>query len=455
MHSHQHTCLAHRQPFATSNMEAHANAVEDVLVDGLSYKLKNSAKYITDRKSVTCHPSGSNIYRTSAGTKVLKVSLTGDHWMVPDSVRLMFTLRNTANNVNRMLRTLSGPWSFWRRMRILCGGQVVEDFDYNKAHEMIAVLRSEAARDNDDIEGFGYRYDDKANSGAASTISLPGIAGGCTKRVSFKLLSGLLGQPKWLPIRYFPVTIELELVNGATDPIVAIDGVTFTAANTSTDWQIEDVQLKADLCTLDNAVDNQIADHLLSGKPLPIHFRTLISQSQVVSGYNLSVNVSRAVTRLARIFMSFGGPNCDARSRPWNNFFHPMAGTYDPAHEIEYQVQIGSKLFPEYPVQASSEAFAQLKKAVIDGHGADYHSISIKAPQYQKDKFVLAVQTSKLSQAGFTGLNTRSGDLMTIKAKLVGGSAATQPANLPTEMFIMLESDQILEVRDTGATVFD
>ena len=44
---------------------------------------------------------------------------------------------------------------------------------------------------------------------------------------------------------------------------------------------------------------------------------------------------------------------------------------------------------------------------------------------------------------------------MTIKAKLVGGSWATQATNLPTELFIVFESDQILEVRDIGVTVFD
>lgn len=436
-------------------MEAHANSVDDQLIDGLSFKLKNSAKYLTDRRSVTYHPSGSNIYRTTSGTKVLKIEVTGDSYLVPDSIRLMFTLRNNDADQTHFLRTLSGPWSFWRRMRILCGGQVVEDLDYNRAHEMMSLLHSQDTRDNDDVEGFGYRYDDAANSGAATTASLPGIAGGSTKRVSFRLMSGLLAQKNYLPIRYAPLSIELELVNGATDAVLAPDGNTFTTGNTSTDWQIEDVQLKADLVTLDNEVDNQIASHLMSGKPLPINFQTLITQTQAVSGHNFSIHVSRAVTRLTKIMLGLGGPNADLRSKAWNNFFHPMAGTYNPANELEYQVQIGSKLFPEYPVQSSAEAFSQLKKTTMDHKGNDYHSISIKAPQYIKDKFVLAVQTSKKASVGFTGMNTRSGDLMTIKAKLAGGSSATPAGNLPTEIFVVLESDQILEIRDTGVQVFD
>jgi hypothetical protein len=66
----------------------------------------------------------------------------------------------------------------------------------------------------------------------------------------------------------------------------------------------------------------------------------------------------------------------------------------------------------------------------------------------------MAIQTSKVNDAGFTGLNTRSGDLMTIKANVAKGSS-TATANKPTGLFTVLESDQILEIRDTGVSVFD
>ena len=452
-------------------MEALANSTDDFLVDSLSYKLKNGAKYVTDRRSVTYHPSGSNIYKTSSGSKVVKLTLTGDSWLVPDTVKFMMTVRNNAATALR-LRTVGGPWSFWRRLRVLCAGQVVEDLDYNRVHEMLQILHSAEARSNDVIEGFGHAYDDERNAGvAASTDNCPGIAGGDTQQVSFKLMSGLFSQKKWLPIRYCPITIELELCNGANDPVITPDDTTaFTTANTSNDWQIEDVQLKCDLCSLDNAVDNQIADHLLSGKSLPINYGTYISQSQTVSGSAISVNVSRAVTRLSSIYMSFEGASIDPRHKPWNQFFHPMSKPnvavgaevvpnttfklYDPALELEYQVQIGSKLFPEYPVQSLAEAFSQLRKQVKDSHGNDYHGLSISPGQYRQDKHIIGVQTSKLMSAGFTGLNTRSGDLMTLRVKGSGG--VTIPAAVqPTTLHVVLHSDQVLEIRDTGVQVFD
>ena len=51
-------------------METIANSSDDILIDNLSYKLGSSASYLTDRKSVTFFPSGSNIYKTTSGTTV-------------------------------------------------------------------------------------------------------------------------------------------------------------------------------------------------------------------------------------------------------------------------------------------------------------------------------------------------------------------------------------------------
>ena len=99
----------------------------------------------------------------------------------------------------------------------------------------------------------------------------------------FKLISGVLSQDKFLPIRYMPLTIELELVSNMTDVLhypsdIGTTGE-FNTTNSSGTWNIEDVQLKCDVCTLDNALDNEYAQHLLSGKSLPINYKTYISQT--------------------------------------------------------------------------------------------------------------------------------------------------------------------------------
>ena len=69
---------------------------EDILVDNLSFKLNKGASYITDRRSVSFWPSGSNIYKPSSGNRVLKFTLNGEDnsWLDPQSVRIFFTLNN-------------------------------------------------------------------------------------------------------------------------------------------------------------------------------------------------------------------------------------------------------------------------------------------------------------------------------------------------------------------------
>ena len=110
-------------------METIANSQEDVLIDSLSYKLGNSASYITDRKSVTFWPSGSNIYKTSSGTKVIKFQLNSEGWLDPSTVMIYFDLVNNDVDPQKYVRPLQGAHSFIRRCRISSNGQLVEDFD--------------------------------------------------------------------------------------------------------------------------------------------------------------------------------------------------------------------------------------------------------------------------------------------------------------------------------------
>ena len=67
-------------------------------------------------------------------------------------------------------------------------------------------------------------------------------------------------------------------------------------------------------------------------------------------------------------------------------------------------------------------------------------------------KFICGIDTEKVLEAGFTGMNTKDGDLMTIKVKQASGIAQK---NLCNKIYITLHSDQILNIRDTGVEVFD
>ena len=49
-------------------VEAIANGIEDK-IDGLSFKMNPGTSYVIDRRSVTFHPQGSNIYKPTEGRR--------------------------------------------------------------------------------------------------------------------------------------------------------------------------------------------------------------------------------------------------------------------------------------------------------------------------------------------------------------------------------------------------
>ena len=129
-----------------------------------------------------------------------------------------------------------------------------------------------------------------------------------------------------------------------------------------------------------------------------------------------------------------------------------VPGAYNVGKEVELHVQIGSKLFPEYPIRSVSEMFSQLRKT-MGIHQSPFHSLDITGPQYRSYKFIASIHTEKVLEAGFTGLNTRAGDLMTVKVKPLDSSVMA--SNKPTKFFTVLHSDNIMEIRESGITVFD
>ena len=435
-------------------MEATAQSVEDYLIDGLSFKLRPGASYITNRRSVSYFPQGGNQYSPN-GVKVIRIMLTGDSWIDPSTIRVMFNLVNDGT-ANQLLYPVSGPWCFFRRLRVLCGGQLLEDIDYyNKVHEMFHNFQSKAVRENDNVEGFlGLEYNlNSAYVPANANCAIAGAGGFMT--VSFRPLSGLINQDKYLPIRYAPITLEFEIVNNYTDCIIAPSANDFVAANTSALWEINQFQIKCDVCTLDNALDNEYAQHLLSGKSLPINFSTYVTQLQAItSNSSVSINVQRAFTRLKSAFVSLVN-TIDLSTgvrKEFNFFYNPgfhANSLYDSSKDVQFQLQIGSKLFPEYPIWSTQESFYQLRKC-LGVQATSFHSIDISAQEYKTTKYIVGIDTEKVLAAGFTGLNTKAGDLMTVKF-----SRMPTDATAPDKMYIILHADVVMNIRDSGVEIFE
>ena len=113
-------------------------------------------------------------------------------------------------------------------------------------------------------------------------------------------------------------------------------------------------------------------------------------------------------------------------------------------------MQIGSNKFPETEIRGHAEAYYQLKKC-LGIQSSPVHSLDISALEYRHSKFIIGIDTEKNLGSGFTGISTRAGDLMTIKFS----HKDTNPETYATQVYITLHSDNILEIRDSGVSVFD
>ena len=140
---------------------------------------------------------------------------------------------------------------------------------------MLTALKTEEEQHTIAGEGFrnfAYKVEAEQQNDSRSTYRQVDYdkAGYVTtaRRVLFKPIFVLFNQDRLLPLRYWPIQIELELVNRFTGAIVIRD------ANDSALWNISDIQCKCDLLTLGNTLDKEYASHLLAGRYLPINFAT-------------------------------------------------------------------------------------------------------------------------------------------------------------------------------------
>ena len=81
------------------------------------------------------------------------------------------------------------------------------------------------------------------------------------------------------------------------------------------------------------------------------------------------------------------------------------------------------------------------------------HNVDIDGIEYRRDKFTIGIDTERVLEAGFSGLSTRAGDLMTVMFKY--NSEGADQRRFADRMHIVLHADQIIEVHAHGVRVLD
>ena len=111
---------------------------------------------------------------------------------------------------------------------------------------------------------------------------------------------------------------------------------------------------------------------------------------------------------------------------------------------------VGAKLFPETAISSTAEFYEHLRKLVA--HHDDKGSVDIDLRQYESDTFIVGISTQKVVEGLFNGLNTRSGDLVTIRLNSFQDGTG---ADLVSKVFTTLIAEQIVEIRDSGVVCYD
>jgi DNA mismatch repair protein MutH len=81
--------------------------------------------------------------------------------------------------------------------------------------------------------------------------------------------------------------------------------------------------------------------------------------------------------------------------------------------------------------------------------GSAYHSLDFSGNDYILDKHIIGLDLEKMLGASFTGYNSKSGDLLTVKLKDTGMNSTGDM------VYTTLHYDALLEINDAGCTLME
>ena len=331
--------------------------------------------------------------------------------------------------------------------------------------------------------------------------SVAGIPGGSYMRLGHKPVCGLLESNYYLPLRYAPLELEFTIVSDEHIPVVTPFTVTdantqndakgyyFTTGDTSTQWELNNVIIRAEVIQLDNTVNNNIVKHLLEGQSLKLVFPMYhtMTQSFNAAGTEINMNIVKSASKLNGCFITLyrpprAGADADNNNyyrhdnyiyKRWNYFYNPMInsrifdgpdpdgtdrerfqgkGFQDKDLNLTWQLQINNKKYPEFECQSLAESAYYLRRT-LHYLNPDQDAFSISYKRYREDKFVIGISFEKMADTNFTGQNTKMGGLLVFKLK--GSNRALTDNEDVREVFVHMVSESVLELRESGSILYD
>ena len=175
-----------------------------------------------------------------------------------------------------------------------------------------------------------------------------------------------------------------------------------------------------------------------------------MSQQAIIpaAAVEFQVTVVRALSRIASVFGTFQGRAADNASIL--RFHHPsevVAGE----RTLDWSVQIGSKQWPEMSTCKSLASTMSLLEQALGTYDQNIASTSITPATYLLNRYVIGVPTSTIPGQVFSGISTRSGDLLSVLVKSLTAVAADEAQKL----HISMVAEVILELKETGTVLLE
>ena len=262
-----------------------SSGAEDHLIEGLSFRPPSStANYVLESRYVSFNAESGNRF-DSISSKVIRFRLADHGFLEASSVRLALTLQNKGDQTP--ITPCGQTMSLFRRARLFAASQLVEDRTELASETAITDrLKDGLRRMNDSIEQHPH---DAFNANTYTQL-----AAGKSRRLIASTPFGCLSQDKWLPLHLISSGIVMEFELDDAD----------TAFNeTGVSYEITDVKLFATLHTIDSALANSYASHVLKGNPLHLHYTSVVSSRHLVNGSSVSISLVRGFTRLKQCFI--------------------------------------------------------------------------------------------------------------------------------------------------------
>ena len=408
-------------------------------LDTLDFSLPPANTAVVDRRQhVRAYPTSASTL-SPTGTRTVRIRLGGDDFVDASSVRIQYTIKETANAVGKKLVPFCGPWGAWSQVYLRSNGVELDNIpQYGRFHQQygwnqLGMLEQfgEAG-----IAGLGGSWVD-------ATPTMGTIAPNASFTVIHKVHVSMFNSGKYLPVRYMPLELEMTLNNTVTDWLNP------SGTDNSTSFEISNIQLIYDAYVLDEAVQESFYKALLANRALSIPSMTVYQVVQSIPGGSSTFSFSavRAFSRLSHVWLTFraaGARSCE--------FFNPTTRVGTGATPAladggcpTARLSIGPHYWPDpQPNSSIPELFYQLQKALPSIPNINRDQFT--AQTANTGCFTICFDVRKIPGDPTSSISTRSGDLLRVDLQNL-------TANLVSECWLTMFAFSVTGVRESGVTL--